>query len=139
MKALSMPSLAPVVMVTSVSGSIVLPKKGEYALAMACFSRGRPLVGLYWFWQRRRSAGASVVARDGLKRACNDPTYAFDTVQGILCGIEDEIWRVVAKETCSRLSHEPKFRKRDVSTLAHIHGRLFGRGRCCFIDYRPGG
>ncbi len=41
-KALSIPSLAPVVMVTSVSGFIFLPKKGEYASAIAFFNRGRP-------------------------------------------------------------------------------------------------
>ena len=42
MNALSMPSLAPVVMVTSVSGFIFLAKKGEYASAIAFFNRGRP-------------------------------------------------------------------------------------------------
>ena len=42
MKALSMPSFAPVVMVTSVFGLISLPKKGEYESAIAFFNRGRP-------------------------------------------------------------------------------------------------
>ena len=48
MKAESMPSFAPVVMVTSFSGSRVRPKKGEYASAKAFFRRGLPLVGEYW-------------------------------------------------------------------------------------------
>jgi len=45
MNALSIPSLAPVVIVTSVSGLSVLPKNGEYASAMAFFSLGRPYIG----------------------------------------------------------------------------------------------
>lgn len=36
------PSFAPVVIVTSVSGSKVRPKDAEYASAMAFFRRGRP-------------------------------------------------------------------------------------------------
>ena len=39
---LDIPSFAPVVIVTSVSGLSVRPKNGEYASAMAFFSRGRP-------------------------------------------------------------------------------------------------
>lgn len=50
------PSLAPVVMVTSVSGSSFRPQYGEYASAMAFFSLGRPLVGLYWLQSTRSSA-----------------------------------------------------------------------------------
>ena len=42
MKALSIPSFAPVVMVTSVFGLISLPKNGEYASAIAFFNLGRP-------------------------------------------------------------------------------------------------
>lgn len=38
------PSFAPVVIETSVSGLIFLPKKGEYASAMACLRRGRPYI-----------------------------------------------------------------------------------------------
>ncbi len=56
MNALSMPSLAPVVIVTSVSGSIVRPQNGVYESAMAFFSRGRPLVGEYWLQSTRSSA-----------------------------------------------------------------------------------
>lgn len=44
MKAESMPSFAPVVIVTSLSGSSVRPKDLEYASAIAFFSLGRP----YW-------------------------------------------------------------------------------------------
>ena len=47
MNALSIPSFAPVVMVTSVSGLMVRSKKGEYAFAMAFLRRGRPFVGEY--------------------------------------------------------------------------------------------
>ena len=42
MNALNIPSFAPVVIVTSVSGLIDFPKNGEYALAIAFFSLGRP-------------------------------------------------------------------------------------------------
>ena len=42
MKALSIPSFAPVVIVTSVSEFIFRSKKGEYASAIAFFNRGRP-------------------------------------------------------------------------------------------------
>src|SRR5436305_1936427 len=48
MNAESIPSFAPVVIVTSVSGSSCLPKNGEYAAAIAFLSRGLPLVGEYW-------------------------------------------------------------------------------------------
>jgi hypothetical protein len=41
------PSFAPVVIVTSVSGFSCLPQSGEYASAIAFFSLGRPLVGEY--------------------------------------------------------------------------------------------
>ena len=85
MKALSIPSLAPVVMVTSVSGSMVRPKNGEYALAIAFFNRGRPyswpvrrliltsgsqltLVGEYWLQSTlfKASLAASVTNFGGL-------------------------------------------------------------------------
>ncbi|KUI73778.1 hypothetical protein VM1G_11930 [Cytospora mali] len=56
MNALSMPSFAPVVMVTSVSGSSLRPQCGAYASAMACLRRGRPLVGEYWLQSTRFSA-----------------------------------------------------------------------------------
>lgn len=46
MKAHNIPSFAPVVMVTSVSGLISFPKNGEYAFAMAFFSRGRPCLSI---------------------------------------------------------------------------------------------
>jgi hypothetical protein len=41
------PSFAPVVIVTSVSGFNCLPQCGEYASAIAFFSLGRPFVGEY--------------------------------------------------------------------------------------------
>lgn len=52
-KALSMPSLAPVVIVTSVLGSTSRPRNGEYAFAIAFFNLGRPyneakIVKLCW-------------------------------------------------------------------------------------------
>ena len=44
MKALNMPSFAPVVMVTSVLAFTSRPRKGEYASAIALFNLGRPLI-----------------------------------------------------------------------------------------------
>jgi hypothetical protein len=41
------PSFAPVVIVTSVSGFSCLPQSGEYASAIAFLSLGRPFVGAY--------------------------------------------------------------------------------------------
>jgi len=42
MNALSMPSFAPVVIVTSVFGFSSLPQNGEYESAIAFFNLGRP-------------------------------------------------------------------------------------------------
>jgi hypothetical protein len=78
------PSFAPVVIVTSVSGSNWRPKDGEYASARAFFKRGRPcidhqnpidsvlvttdftFVGEYWLQSTRSSATlAALMANDG--------------------------------------------------------------------------
>lgn len=86
MNALSIPSFAPVVMDTSVSGFRVRPKNGEYASARAFFRRGRPyhhyehtpdcdmifvactLVGEYWLHSTRSRASfaASMANLGGL-------------------------------------------------------------------------
>lgn len=59
------PSLAPVVMVTSVSGSSLRPQVGEYASAMAFLRRGRPLVGLYWLHSTRSRASLAAWIMNG--------------------------------------------------------------------------
>lgn len=46
MKALRQPSFAPLVMVISVLGFSSLPKKGEYASAIAFFNLGRPWMNI---------------------------------------------------------------------------------------------
>jgi hypothetical protein len=55
-------------MVTSVSGFNVLPKKGEYASAIAFFSLGLPFVGEYWLHSTLSSAlfAASMMNCGGL-------------------------------------------------------------------------
>ena len=47
MIAILQPSFAPVVIVTSISGSSFRPHKGEYEFAIAFLRRGLPLVGEY--------------------------------------------------------------------------------------------
>lgn len=56
MQQLKKPSLAPVVIVISVSGHSLRPQKGEYALEMASRKRGRPFGGAYWLQSRRSTA-----------------------------------------------------------------------------------
>lgn len=65
---LSIPSFAPVVIVTSVTGSIFLPQNGEYASARAFFKDGRPVVGEYWLQSTLSKAAlaASVMNFGGL-------------------------------------------------------------------------
>lgn len=97
-KALSIPSFAPVVIVTSVSGSIPLPKNGEYASAIAFFNRGRPcaivicIFSIQYFTLFQRYVNKK-----------NTHTYlsrsilvAVDPVQRLFRGVDDELGRVVA-------------------------------------------
>ena len=90
MKALSMPSFAPVVMVTSVLGLTSRPRKGEYASAIAFFNLGRPFI-------QYESAFTQAVQ---LEKAhlCRGILIAFDLIQSFLCGIGDVFWRIVATD-----------------------------------------
>ena len=59
------PSFAPVVIVTSVSGSNLRPQYGAYASEIAFFSRGLPLVGLYWLQSTRLRASLAALMMKG--------------------------------------------------------------------------
>ena len=81
------PSLAPVVMVTSVSGFRVRPKNGEYAAATAAFNRGLPCKSL----AKRLCSSRGMFPYLGRRIL-----VAIDSVQCFFGSINDELRRVVA-------------------------------------------
>lgn len=88
-KALSMPSFAPVVMVTSVFGLTSRPRNGEYAFAIAFFNRGRPLI--YPQHLIVQSPSWEPYLRWGV-------LIAFDLIQSFFRGISDIFGRVVTTD-----------------------------------------
>lgn len=109
---MALPSFAPVVIVTSFSGSNSRPKNGEYEFAIAFFSRGRPFNQVSHAEPTNLSPGISYLGRRVL--------IALHLVQRVLRGVEDELRRIISEEA-----------------LPHVDNRLHGGGRGRFIDNGP--
>jgi hypothetical protein len=118
-------------MVTSVSGFRVLPKKGEYASAIAFFSRGLPFCTCQPRLPSVGLAGCSTCF-------CWRVLVAVDAVQGRFSSICDEFRRIIATGAVSReLKRVILLTPYSQEALAHVHNGLHWRSCCAFIDNRP--
>lgn len=122
-----MPSFAPVVIVTSVSGFMVRPKKGEYASARAFFSRGLPCKNM-------SSSSSPKIYQTYL---CWRILVAVHLVQRLLGGINHKCRRIVPEEALSHIDDRLDWR----SSRSLIHDTpeyMVSRvTRSILKDYKP--